>query len=117
MGKWLVPFCLAGALALGGCGSSTASPKPAAPHLGVIAGTAGECSGLPGQPAHPVEVIVYRGSHIVDNQTKLGSHPFRFSLAPGNYRVTTDQSYVVPVDVVVHAGAVAHAAVLSANCD
>jgi hypothetical protein len=117
MGKWIVPFCLAGALALAGCGASTASSKPATPHLGVIAGTAGECSGPPGQPAHPVEVIVYRGSHIVDNQTKLGSHPFRFSLAPGNYRVTTDQSYVVPVDVVVHADAVAHAAVLSANCD
>jgi hypothetical protein len=116
-GKWMVPLCLAGALALGGCGSSTASPKTASPHLGVLAGTAGECSGLPGRPAHPVQVIVYRGSHVVVKQTKLGSHPFRFSLPPGKYRVTTDQSYVIPVNVVLHSGLVAHAAVLSTSCD
>ncbi len=93
-----------------------ASSKPAIPHLGVLAGTAGECSGPADQPAHPVQVIVYRGGRVVENQTKLGSHTFRFSLAPGKYRVTTDQSYVIPVNVVVHSGAVAHAAVY-AYCD
>jgi hypothetical protein len=92
------------------------SSKPATPHLGVLAGTAGECSGPPDQPAHSVQVIVYRGSRVVENQTKLGSHTFRFSLAPGIYRVTTDQSYVIPVNVVVHSGVVARAAVY-AYCD
>ena len=117
MRKWTVPPLLAVVVALAGCGGSTAATKAAAPHAGVLAGTAGECSGLADQPAHPVQVIVYRGSHVVENQTKLGSHPFRFSLPSGEYRVTTNQSYVVPVNVTLHSGQVAHASVLSNGCD
>jgi hypothetical protein len=116
MRRWTVPLALVAAVALGGCGGLTAATKAETPHPGVLAGTAGECSGLPDQPAHPVRVIVYRGSRVVENQTKLGSHPFRFSLAPGKYRVTTDQSYVIPVNVVVHSGVVAHASVF-ADCE
>jgi len=115
--KWMAPLLFAGALALAGCGGSTASPKTASPHLGVLAGTAGECSGLSNQPAHPVQVIVYRSGHVVVKQTKLGSHPYRLSLPPGKYRVTTNQSYVIPVNVVVYSGLVAHAAALISSCD
>lgn len=112
-----MPLCLASALALAGCGGSTASPKTGSPHVGVLAGTAGECSGPADQPAHPVQVIVYRNGRVVVKQTKLGSHPYRFSLPPGKYRVTTNQSYVIPVNVAVHSGVVAHAAALISNCD
>jgi hypothetical protein len=73
--------------------------------------------GLAYRPARPVRVIVSRNGHVVVQQTKLGPHRFRFSLPSGEYRVTTDQSYVIPVNVVVHPGLVAHAAVLSTGCD
>jgi len=91
---------------------------PAAPvvHRGVLDGIAGECTGIANLPAHPVQVIVYRGSHVVIRQSQLGSHPFSFSLPPGKYRVTTDQSYVTPVNVTVSSDQITHAAVLS-SCD
>ena len=85
-------------------------------HLGVLLGVAQQCSGLPGVPAHPVQVIVYRDGRVVVEQTKLGSHNFKFSLPAGQYRVTTNQSYAVPVDVRLQSGNVAHASV-EAACD
>lgn len=116
MRRWLAALCVASAFVIAGCGGSTPSPKAASPHLGVLLGVAGECSGLPGGPSHPVQVIVYRDNHVVVKQTKLGSHKFKFSLPAGQYRVTTNQSYVVPVNVTLQSGRVAHATVLSAAC-
>jgi hypothetical protein len=115
---WIVPLCLVTVtLPSAACGGTTGSPKTTVPRLGVLTGIAGECAGPAGQPAHPVQVTVYQGSHIIVEQTRLGSHTFRFSLPAGKYWVTTDQSYVIPENVVLHAGLVAHAAVLSSACD
>jgi len=115
MRKRIAPLCVAGACAIAGCGGSTTSPKAATPHLGVLSGVAGECSGIPGPPpSHPVQVIVYRGSRVVYKQTELGSFNFKFSLPAGDYRVTTNQSYAVPVNVTVQSGRVARASVFSA---
>lgn len=113
--KSAAALCVAGAFAIAGCGGSTTSPKTASPHLGVLLGVAGECSGEPGAPSHPVQVIVYRGGRIVVKQTKLGSFNFKFSLPAGQYRVTTNQSGVVPVHVTLQSGGVAHASVF-ADC-
>ncbi len=115
MGKWPAAMCVAGAFAIAACGGSTTSPKAANPHLGVLSGMAGECSGSPDAPSHPVEVIIYRDSRVVVKQTKLGSHSFKSSLPAGQYRVTTNQSGVVPVNVIVQSGGVAHASVF-ADC-
>jgi len=112
MTKWAAALCIGSALVIASCGDSTA-PTPS---LGWLSGEADQCSGLPGGPAHPVQVIVYRDNQVVVRQTKLGSHRFRFALSPGRYRVTTNQSYAVPVTVTVHSGQVAHASILAA-CD
>jgi hypothetical protein len=110
--SWL---CAAGAITLGGCGSaSTTSTNDTDPVPAVLTGMAAECSGPANLPAHPVQVIVYRGSHVVVRQTKLGSHPFRFSLPAGRYTVTTNQSYAVPVTVTLNSGGIASAEVGSA---
>ncbi|MGO8863274.1 MAG: hypothetical protein ACLQRH_21295 [Acidimicrobiales bacterium] len=115
MRKSAAALCVAGAFAVAGCEGSTTSPKTASPHLGALLGVAGECSGEPGAPSHPVQVIVYRGGRIVVKQTKLGSFNFKFSLPAGQYRVTTNQSGVVPVHVTLQSGGVAHASVF-ADC-
>jgi hypothetical protein len=111
---WLGALCVGGALAVASCGSST-TPR-ASPHLGALLGEADQCSGLPGGPAYPVQVIVYRGRHVVVRQTKLGSHRFKFALPAGQYRVTTNQTYAVPVNVKLQSGQVAHASI-EAACD
>ena len=115
MRKGLLALPVAAVFVIAGCGGT--SPKTAATHAGVLEGVAGECSGPPGLPAHPVQVIVYRDSRVVVKQTTLGTHQFKFSLPAGQYRVTTNQSYVVPVSVTLQSGRTAHAAVLSAACD
>jgi hypothetical protein len=115
MTKWATALCIGSALVIASCGNSTA-PTVASPNFGWLSGEADQCSGLPGGPAHPVQVIVYRGKQVALRQTQLGSHRFRFPLSPGRYRVTTNQSYAVPVTVTVHSGQVAHASI-SAACD
>jgi hypothetical protein len=108
--------CVAAAFVIAGCGGSTTSPKAPSPRFGVLSGVAGECSGIPGPPpSHPVQVIVYRGSRVVVKQTKLGSFNFKFSLPAGQYRITTNQSGVFPVDVNLRSGGVTHASVF-ADC-
>jgi hypothetical protein len=104
------------ALALVACGGGAASPAPSGQTPGVLAGTAVECSGPAGLPSHPVEVVVSSDGHVVLRQTRLGSHRFRFSLPPGRYRVTTDQSAVVPVTVTIRSGRTADVEVVS-SCD
>ena len=115
MKTWLTALVAGGSVAIAGCGGLTTPPMPSRP-LGVLSGVADECSGLPGAPPHPVQVIVYRNGELVTSQTKLGSHHFKFSLPAGNYRVTTNQSYAVPVNVELESGQVAHASVYS-SCD
>jgi hypothetical protein len=78
------------AVAVVGCGSTSATPSVAKPHHGVITGMAQQCSGPPGQPAHPVTVILYRDNRIVIQQNGLGSHTYRLLVPPGEYEVTTD---------------------------
>ncbi len=82
----------------------------------MITGMAEQCSGLPGQPTHQIKVIVYRDHRVVAHQAKLGSHAYRFSLAPGQYEVTSDQSYVVPANVSLRQGQLVHADLIS-SCD
>jgi hypothetical protein len=101
----------------GGNSTEHAIPSASLLHHGELKGVAGQCSGPANLRRLPVEVIVYQGRHVVVEETKLGSHPFSFSLAPGQYRVTTNQSYVIPVNVTLHPGEVTHALVLSAACD
>ena len=97
------------------CGASMTSPKAASPRLGVLLGVAGKCTGDPGAPSHPVQVIVNRDGRVAFRQTKLGSFSFKFSLPAGQYKVTTNQSGVVTVNVTVQSGRVAHASMF-ANC-
>ena len=112
---WLAALSIGAVLATASCGGSTASAT-ASRNLGVLLGVADQCSGLPKGPSHPVQVIVYRNGRVVVRQTKMGSHNFKFSLPAGRYRVTTNQSYAVPVTVKLRPGEVAHASVESA-CD
>lgn len=114
--KWLAVLCCACALAVSGCGGPISVPQATGQQPGVLTGVAGQCSGPAAQPKEPVEVIVYRGDRVVAKQTKLGSHEFRFSMPAGRYRVTTNQSYVMPVDVTLHSGRMSRVSVF-ANCD
>lgn len=113
--SWLTALVVVGSVAIAGCGGSTTAPMPSRP-LGVLLGVADQCSGLPGAPPHPVQVIVYRDGEVVATQTKLGSHHFKFSLPAGKYSVTSNQSYAVPLNVELESGQVAHASVYS-SCD
>jgi hypothetical protein len=110
---WSAALSIGAVLAIAGCEGSTASGT-ASRHLGVLLGVAGECSGAPGEPSHPVQVIVSRNGRVVIKQTKLGSHNFTFSVPAGRYRITTNQSYAIPVNVKVQPGKVAHASIESA---
>jgi len=103
------------AAALAGCGGTSATPV-AVQRQGVITGEADQCSGPAGQPARQVRAIVYRDQQIVAEQTKFGSFAYRFLLSPGQYRVTTDQSYAVPVNVSLRQGQLVHADLIS-SCD
>ena len=114
--RWLVLISAPAAVALAGCGSTGITPPVATQRPGVITGMAEQCSGPPGQPAHQVEVIVYRDHRAVAHQVKPGSHTYRFSLPPGQYEVTTDQSYVVPANVSLRQGQLVHADLIS-SCD
>jgi hypothetical protein len=114
--RWLVLISVPAAVALAGCGSTSSTSPVATQRPGVIAGMAEQCSGLPGQPTHQIKVIVYRDHRVVAHQATLGSHAYRFSLAPGQYEVTSDQSYVVPANVSLRQGQLVHADLIS-SCD
>ena len=109
--RWLAVTSVPVAVALAACGGT--SSAPVAHRQGVITGMADQCSGPPGQPAHQVRAIAYRGRRIVAEQSKLGSFTYRFSLSSGQYTVTTDQSYVVPVNVFLRPAQLVHADLLS----
>jgi hypothetical protein len=114
--RWLILMAVPVGAALVGCGSTNATPPVQAQRPGVISGLAVQCSGLPGLPAHQVTVIVYRNLRIVAHRTELGSFTYRFTLTPGQYMVTTDQSYVVPVKVSLGLGQQVRADLIS-SCD
>ena len=113
--KWVAAAGVVCAIALAGCSSSPTSPEAVSPHPGVLSGLADECTGAPGMPHHSVEVIVYRDSRVVGKQTKIGSFNFKFSLPPGRYKVTTDQSGMIPKNVAVQSGDISHAPIY-ADC-
>jgi hypothetical protein len=115
--KWVAATGVVCAIALAGWSSSPTSPEAVSPHPGVLSGLADECTGAPvGVPHHSVEVIVYRGNRIVDKQTKIGSFNFKFSLPPGSYKVTTDQSGMIPKNVTVQSGDTSNAPIY-ADCN
>jgi len=117
--RWLILMALPVGAALVGCDSTnaTGTPPVQAQRPGVISGLAVQCSGLPGQSSHQVTVIVYRNLRIVvAHRTELGSFTYRFTLTPVQYTVTTDQSYVVPVKVLLGQGQQVRADLIS-SCD
>jgi len=103
-------------VALVGCGSTNATPTVQTHRSAVVTGLAVQCSGLPALPAHPVTAFVYRDHRIVAHRTGLGSFTYRFTLVPGRYTLTTDQSSVVPVEVSLGRGQRLHADLIS-SCD
>ena len=97
---------MAAALALGSC-AACSSNSSAASDPAVVTGVATPCVGstTPGQYAQmKVRVILSAGSRPVASQTVAGSHRYRFQVTPGQYRVSSDQQYVAPEDVTLHAG-------------
>jgi hypothetical protein len=72
------------------------------------------CGGPAGMPPHLVQARLLQGKRLIAHQTYLGNYAFRFSVAPGQYTVTSDQSYVSPVQVTVRSGEEVHAYVYSA---
>ena len=113
--RWTTGLLLGLMIVLAACGSTSASPK-ASVRRGVITGTADMCSGAPGVPPHNVQTRLLEGKRLVGRETFLGSHVFRFSVVPGRYTVTSDQSYAMPVQVTVQPGEAVHVEVYSA-CD
>jgi hypothetical protein len=113
--RWTTGLLLGLMIVLAACGSTSASPN-ALVRRGVITGTADMCSGAPGEPPHNVQARLLEGKRLVGRQTFLGSHIFRFSVVPGRYTVTSDQSYATPVHVAVRPGEAVHVEVYSA-CD
>jgi hypothetical protein len=81
---------------------------------GVVTGIAAMCSGPFGLPPYNVEARLLQGKRVVAHQTYIGNRFFRFSVAPGNHVVNSDQSYAVPVHVTVRSGQAVHADVNSA---
>jgi hypothetical protein len=100
------------AIILAACGSTKAASSVSI-RRGVIYGTADMCSGAPGEPPHNVQARLLQGGRIVDRQTHPGNRIFRFSVAPGRYTVTSDQSYATPVHVNVGPGESVHVEVYS----
>jgi hypothetical protein len=103
---------LGSAIVLAACGSTNASSIVSVPR-GVIYGTADMCSGAAGEPPHNVQARLLEGKRFVDRQTHLGNGMFRFSVPPGRYTVTSDQSYDTPVHVNVGPGESVHVEVYS----
>jgi hypothetical protein len=95
---------IAALIALGLCGacSSTSSAAPAA---AVLTGVATPCIGATTHIGRmEVRVTLSADSKIVASQAVTGSHTYRFRVAPGQYRVSSDQQYVSPVRVTLHSG-------------
>jgi hypothetical protein len=91
-------------VALGICAgcSSTSSAASAAT---VLTGVATPCIGATthiGQMV--VRVTLSADSKTVATQSVTGNHTYRFEVAPGHYRVSSDQEYVSPVPVTLHSG-------------
>jgi len=80
-------------LALAACTTNT---------IGVVTGYADACQGLvvPTHTTLHVKVNLYSGSNLVASETIRSGARYRFSVAPGSYRLTTWRSQ----DVVVQAG-------------
>ena len=112
-GRRLILFALALTFTLAGCSSSSTAPKIPRSVDGVVTGLAQACSGPPTAPAHPVVVTIHQGDRLVAQQTRLGSHVYRFSEPPGTYVVGTNQSNAVPITVTLQAGTIVQADLIS----
>jgi len=95
-------------LALADCGNSASTLSVAgAPKPGLLTGTATPCVGAPALYEYsriPLRVTLTKGSQVVARQSGHGSMTYRFSEAPGQFRVSSDQSGTSPVSVAVHSG-------------
>ena len=92
-----------------GCSANSAAGP------GVITGTANPCIGAPTVSSpHGVEAEVFGDGHLLAHRTSIGTHAFRFSVPPGSYTVTSNQSYATPVHVSVESGKTVAVQVLSA---
>lgn len=90
------------------CGSGTSTPVLAgASKTSVITGTATPCVGLTTLGPYdklPVRVTLETGSQVAAHQSGHGTMTFRFSVAPGQFQVSSDQSGTSPVGVAVQSG-------------
>ena len=97
---------------LGGMAAGCSAISAAAPV--VIAGTAIPCTGGPTVDSpRDVEAEVFRDGHLFAHRTSIGTHDFEFSVPPGSYTVTSNQSYATPVHVSVVSGKTVAVRVLS----
>lgn len=79
-----------------------------APKLGVVTGSATPCVGAASSYAYrriPVRITLTKGSQIVAHQSGHGTVTYRFSVAPGKFQVSSDQSGTSPVTVTIRSGA------------
>jgi hypothetical protein len=88
------------ALMLAACTASTVRPT------GVVTGVADACGGLITSHVSPhVKVRLYSGPSLVASETIRSGATFRFSVAPGSYRVSGGPGEA-PKVVVIRAGGV-----------
>jgi hypothetical protein len=88
--------------------SSRPPTSTIAPGDGIISGFADSCSGLM-EHVH-LKVLLYRGPRLVASETIRSGARFRFSVAPGPYRVMVDHR---SVRVTLRAGRTETASLLS----
>jgi hypothetical protein len=102
MVRKLVLVMAAIALTLAACTTSTAGPT------GVVTGVDYACVGLvlAGSTLPRVTVLLYSGPTVVASTTAKSGAMYRFSVAPGSYKVETQQVgfHYRPKVVVVRAG-------------
>jgi hypothetical protein len=88
------------AMTLAACTASTVRPS------GVVTGIADACGGLITTHVSPhVKVRLYSGPSLVASETTRSGATFRFSVAPGSYRVAGGPGEA-PKVVVIRTGAV-----------
>ena len=100
-GKFVVLVMAAIAFTLAACTTSTVKPT------GVVTGFAYACVFVQVESALPrVTVLLYSGPTVVASTTIKSGAKYRFSVAPGSYKVEAEQVGFPyrPKDVVVQAG-------------
>jgi hypothetical protein len=106
------------AIAASGCGSTTESGKASSTQPGTVTGVASPCGSLATKAEYAqraVQVLLSAHSKVVASETVTGTHIFKFTEPPGSYVLTSHQSYVHPVTVILHTGKTTQVN-LYANC-